>query len=177
MPPIAPVNAPVNANPESPPVAAAEAQTSTPLQVRGIEAIARSRLHSVAADAPLVDVAALLSSAQFSVVVVRDAAGAALGTITATVLVRRIGLGKADFFAASAGEVMTRGFATCGPEDLLSEVLATMHERGIVDVLLVDQCNELLGVVPARDGLRALLAAGNHEEKLLRNDVMGLEYQ
>jgi hypothetical protein len=29
----------------------------------------------------------------------------------------------------------------------------------------------------ARDGLRALLAAGNHEETLLRNYVMGIGYQ
>jgi len=29
-----------------------------------------------------------------------------------------------------------------------------------------------LGVLNARDGLRALLAAGNHDEVLLRNDVM-----
>jgi len=98
---------PVNASPESPPVAAAEAQTSAPLLVSGIEAVARSRLLSVAADAPLVEVAALLSSAQISVVVV---------------------------------------------------------------------C-KLLGVVNARDGLRALLAAGNHEETLLRNYVMGIGYQ
>jgi len=29
------------------------------------------------------------------------------------------------------------------------------------------------GVLNARDGLRALLAAGNHEEALLRDHVMG----
>jgi hypothetical protein len=34
-----------------------------------------------------------------------------------------------------------------------------------------------LGVVNARDGLRALLAAGNHEEALLRNYVMSIAYQ
>jgi CBS domain-containing protein len=168
---------PVNASPESPLVAAAEAQTSAPLLVSGIEAVARSRLFSVASDAPLVEVAALLSSAQISVVVVRDAAGAALGTITETVLVKRLGLGQADFFTTHAGEVMTRGFATCAPADLLSEVLARMHERGIIHMLLVGPGNKLLGVVNARDGLRALLAAGNHEEALLRNYVMGIGYQ
>jgi CBS domain-containing protein len=52
-----------------------------------------------------------------------------------------------------------------------------MHERGLIHVLLVDADNKLLGVVNARDGLRALLAAGNHEEALLRNDVMGIGYQ
>ncbi|MEY4909058.1 MAG: hypothetical protein RL260_2776 [Pseudomonadota bacterium] len=68
--------------PESPPVAAAEARAVAPL---------------------LVEVAALLSSAQISVVVVCDAAGAPLGVITETVLVRRLGLGlgQADFFSAN----------------------------------------------------------------------------
>jgi sulfur relay (sulfurtransferase) DsrF/TusC family protein len=33
-----------------------------------------------------------------------------------------------------------------------------------------------LGVLNARDGLRALLAAGNHDEALLRNHVMGIGY-
>jgi CBS domain-containing protein len=93
------------------------------------------------------------------------------------VLVRRLGLGQADFFSTLAGEVMTRGFATCAPEDLLSEVLATMHEHGLIHMLLVGPGNKLLGVVNARDGLRALLAAGNHEEALLRNYVMGVGYQ
>jgi CBS domain-containing protein len=147
------------------------------LLVSGINAVARSRLFSVAADAPLVEVAAVLSSAQVSVVVVRDAAGAPLGTITETVLVRRLGLGQADFFTTRAVEVMTRAVATCAPQDLLCEVLAKMHERGFNHMLLVDTGNKLLGVVYARDGLRALLAAGNREEALLRNYVMGIGYQ
>jgi CBS domain-containing protein len=165
------------ASPESPPVAAAEARAVAPLRVGDIEAVARSRLLTVTANSLLVEVAALLSSAQISVVVVRDAAGAPLGTITETVLVRRLGLGQAGFFTTGAGEVMTRDFVACAPEDLLSEVLATMHERGLIHVLLVDSGNKLLGVVNARDGLRALLAAGNHEEALLRNYVMGIGYQ
>ena len=169
--------APMDPNPESPPVAAAEARAVAPLLVSGIEAVARSRLLTVAATSLLVEVAALLSSAQISVVVVCDAAGAALGTITETVLIRRLGLGHADFFTTAAGEVMTRGLAACAPEDSLSAVLAAMHERGLIHMLVVDSGNRLLGVLNARDGLRALLAAGNHAEALLRNYVMGIGYQ
>ena len=148
-----------------------------PLQVSAIEAVARSRLLVVGTESLLVEVAALLSSAQISVVVVCDAAGAPLGTITETLLVRRLGLGEASIFTTRAGEVMTPGFAACSPEDSLSEVLALMHERGLIHLLLVDERKTLLGVVNARDGLRALLAAGNHEEALLRNYVMGVGYQ
>ena len=168
---------PVIASPESPPVAAAETRAVAPLRVSGIEAVARSRLLTVTANSLLVEVASLLSSAQISVVVVCDAAGVPLGTITETVLVRRLGLGQADFFTTAAGEVMTRDFVACAPEDLLSDVLAMMHARGLIHVLLVDADNRLLGILNARDGLRALLAAGNHEEALLRNYVMGIGYQ
>jgi CBS domain-containing protein len=163
--------------PESPPVAAAEARAVAPLLVGSLEAVARSRLLTVAANSLLVEVAALLSSAQISVVVVCDAAGAPLGVITETMLIKRLGLGQANFFSTGAGEVMAREFVACAPDDLLSDVLAMMHARGLIHVLLVGADGRLLGIVNARDGLRALLAAGNHEEALLRNYVMGIGYQ
>ena len=163
--------------PETPPVAAAEARAVAPSLVSGVEAVARSRLLTVAPDALLAEVAALLSGAQISVVVVCDAAGAAVGVVTETILVRRLGLGHADFFATRAGDVMTREFTACAPEDLLSEVLAMMHARGLTHVLLLGPHKHPLGVLNARDGLRVLLAAGNHEEELLRNYVMGIGYQ
>ena len=163
--------------PETPPVGAAEARAAAPLLVSGIEAIARARLLTVSTDALLVEVAALLSSAQISVVVVCDAAGAAMGIITETTLVRRLGLGQADFFTTRADAVMTPEFTACTPEDLLSDVLAMMHTRGLIHVLLLDAGRKPIGVLNARDGLRALLAAGNHEEALLRNYVMGIGYQ
>ncbi len=168
---------PADPIPEIPPVAAAEARAVAPLRVSGVEGVARSRLLTVAIDALLVEVAALLSGAQISVVVVCDAAGVAVGVITETTLVRRLGLGQADFFTTRAGEVMTHEFMACATEDLLSEVLATMHTRGLIHVLLLGDDRHPLGVLNARDGLRALLAAGNHEEALLRNYVMGIGYQ
>ncbi|OYU97818.1 MAG: hypothetical protein CFE45_18960 [Burkholderiales bacterium PBB5] len=139
--------------------------------------MAASRLMTVSPGTLLAEVASLLSNPQISVVVVRDDAGAPLGTITETVLVRRLGLGQADFFSTPASQVMTTSFASCAPEDLLSDVLATMHARGLIHVLMLSAAGQLLGVVNARDGLRALLAAGNHEEALLRNYVMGIGYQ
>jgi CBS domain-containing protein len=165
------------AGPESPPVAAAEALAAGPLQISSMVAVARSRLLTVAANSLLVEVAALLSNAQINVVVVCDAAGSPLGTMTETVLVRRLGLGQADFFTTTASEVMSRDFSACAPEDLLADVLAKMHAKGLICVLVVDANNKALGVVNARDGLRALLAAGNYEEALLRNYVMGVGYQ
>ena len=162
---------------ESPTVAAAETRAVAPARVSATEAVARARLLTVQMDALLVEVAALLSNAQISVVVVCDAAGMAIGTITETVLVRHLGLGQADFSTTHAGDVVTREIVACAPEDSLSDVLAMMHTQGLIHVLVVDPTNKPLGVLNARDGLRALLAAGNQEEELLRNYVMGVGYQ
>ena len=168
---------PGDAGSESPPVATAEADAVATLPVSSIEAVTRSRLLTVPADTRLVEVAARLSDAQISVAVVCDEAGAVIGTITETLLVRQLGLGQADFFATRAGDVMMQEFTTCAPEELLSDVLAMMHARGLVHVLLIGPDKRPLGVLNARDGLRALLAAGNYEEALLRNYVMGIGYQ
>lgn len=165
------------ANPESPSVAAAEARTVAPSLVGSIDAVTRTRLSTVGVDALLAEVAALLSGAQISLVVVCDPSGSLVGVITETMLVRQLGYGQAGIFTTRAGDVMTREFTTCSAADSLSEVLAMMHNHGLIHVPVVDVNYKPLGVLNARDGLRALLAAGNHEESLLRNYVMGIGYQ
>jgi len=163
--------------PESPPVAAVEALAVPSVLVASMEAVARSRLLKVGVDTLLAEVAALLSATQISLVVVCDATGSVVGVITETVLVRQLGFGRADVFTTRAGEVMHRDFTACEATDSLSDVLAMMHTRGLIHVLVVEAGNKPVGVLNARDGLRALLAAGNHEEALLRNYVMGVGYQ
>ena len=174
--PVCEADIPDTVGTELPPVAAAEARAAAPAQVRSIDAVARSRLLTVGPDALLAEVAALLSAAQISLVVVCDASGAIAGVITETTLVRQLGSKQAAMFATRAGDVMTREFTVCTRADSLSEVLAMMHDQGIIHVAIVDDANRPLGIVNARDGLRALLAAGNHEEALLRNYVMGIGY-
>jgi len=164
-------------HPETPAAAAAEARAAPSALVSSLDAVARSRLSTVGVDALLAEVAALLSSAQISLVVVCDATGAAVGVITETILVRQLGFGRAGVFTTCAGEVMNADFTVCAPADSLPTVLAMMHERGLIHVPVVDGEGRPQGVLNARDGLRALLAAGNYEEALLRNYVMGLGYQ
>jgi CBS domain-containing protein len=101
----------------------------------------------------------------------------AVGVITEALLVRRLGLGQTEFFTTRASDVMAHEFITCVKDELLSDVLATMHARSFIHVLLLDAEHKPIGVLNARDGLRALLSAGNYEEELLRNYVMGIGYQ
>ncbi len=52
-----------------------------------------------------------------------------------------------------------------------------MHSRGLIHVPILDTDNRPSGVVYARDGLRALLAAGNAEEAQLIDYVTGIGYR
>ena len=164
-------------NPETPPVAAAEARSVAPARISSMHAVVQSRLLTVGVDTLLGEVAALLSGAQISVVVVCDGEGTMVGVITETMLVQQLGLGHVDVFTTRASKAMACEYTVCSPADSLSTVLAMMHNLGLIHVPVVDANHRPLGVVNARDGLRALLAAGNHEEALLRNYVMGLGYQ
>jgi CBS domain-containing protein len=119
----------------------------------------------------------MLSSSQNSLLVVCDAVGSVAGVITETMLVRQLGVGSANVFTTRAGAVMNRDYHTCAPADSLPDVLSRMHQHGHIHVLIVEVDNKPLGVLNAHDGLRALLAAGNHDEALLRNYVMGIGYQ
>lgn len=156
---------------------AIETKAAKPLLVSHMDSVARSRLVTVHVDTPLAEVAALLSSAQISLVVVCDAQGLAAGVITETILVRQLGFGRADIFSTCAGEVMTRDFTACKPTDLLSDLMALMHQHGLMHVPVVGEDRRPVGVVNVKDGLRALLAQGHYEESLLRNYVMGVGYQ
>jgi CBS domain-containing protein len=170
--------APASEGPKPAPLAIpTAARSGTAARVSDIDAVARSRLITVAPDTLLVEVAAGLSSAQLTVVVVCNASGEAMGVITETLLVRQLGLGQADLFNTCAVDVMSTAFQICTPDDDLAELLDTMQAQGLVHVLVLDALRVVQGIVHPRDGLRALLATGHEEEALLRQYVMGVGYQ
>ena len=124
--------------PDIPTVALAECRAGPPATVSSLEAVARSRLVTVGMTTLLAEVAALLAASQISLVVVCDATGSVVGVITESILVRQLGFGNADVFTTQADEVMNRDFTACAPSDSLSDVLAAMHTRGLVHVLIVE---------------------------------------
>lgn len=145
--------------------------------VSSIDAVAHSRLATISVDALLVDVAKLLSDTQVSLVVVCDSEGAMVGVITKTNIVQQIGRCGGSACTTAAADVMTRDVAYCRPTDCLPDVLSTMEKRGLVHVPVVDENSRPLGVVNARDALRALFAEEKYEESLLRDYVMGVGYR
>ena len=165
------------ANLEAAAVAPAEASEHSHLQspsqslVSSLAQATRARLLIVATDTTLVEVAALLSSEQGSVVVVCDLSGLAVGLITDGMLIHQLALAGSNFSTARAADVMQREFPACSPSDSLARVLATMHQQSLVHLPVIDVDHRPVGMMTASDGLRALLAVGNVEKSRLRDSV------
>jgi CBS domain-containing protein len=145
--------------------------------VSSIEAVARSRLVTIRADALLVDTAKLLSDTQISLVVVCNCDGAMVGVITKTDIVQKIGRCVGSACMTVATDVMTRDVTYCRPTEGLPGVLSMMVKRGLVHVPVVDDHFRPLGVVNARDALWELMAEEKYEASLLRDYVMGIGYR
>ena len=145
--------------------------------VSSMAATARSRLVTIRVDALLIDAAKLLSDTQINLVVVCDSDGATAGVITKTNIVQCIAHCLGGACTTAAADVMTREVAFCRPTECLPDVLSMMEKRGFVHIPVVDQSSKPLGVVNARDALRALMAEGAYETSLLRNYVMGIGYR
>ena len=145
--------------------------------VKRIDALARSRLVTVSADALLVDAANLLSDRHISLVVVCDSHGVMAGVITKTNIVQQVGRSCEIIGTALAGDVMTRDVASCRPADSLLDVMAKMEKLGLTHIPVVGDDSKPCGVVNAGDALRALMADDKYEAALLRDYVMGIGYQ
>ena len=145
--------------------------------VSGLDVVSRARLVTISADALLVDAAKLLSDTHVSLVVVCNADGAMVGVITKTDIVQQIGRCAESACTTAAALVMTRDITYCRPTDDLHDVLSMMANLGFVHVPVVDGHFKPLGVVNARDALRALMAEEKYESSLLRDYIMGIGYR
>ena len=145
--------------------------------VNNIDALARSRLVTVSADALLVDVANHLSETHISLVVVCDSHGAMVGIITKTNVIQQIGRSCESIGTTVASEVMTRVVTSCRPTDALLDVMAKMEKLGLTHIPVVGDDFKPSGVVNAGDALRAMVADEKYDAALLRDYVMGIGYQ
>jgi CBS domain-containing protein len=111
------------------------------------------------------------------IVVICDAAGALAGVITKTDVVGQISQYEGASCVTPASLAMTRLVVTCNPSDSLHQVWATMKQRRLKNVPVVDSQRRAIGVLNARDVLDALLEEVENEEALLRDYVMGIGYR
>ncbi len=145
--------------------------------VSTIEAATQARLATAGVNAPLVEVANQLSVTRISLVVICAENGTIAGVITKTDIVKQLGKYVGNVSNMIAADVMTRDVTCCAPDDCLPDVLAMMRQFGFVHLPVVDDAGNPVGVVNARDALRAMLGEEKYEAALLRDYVMGVGYQ
>ena len=146
------------------------------LRVNHLHAVAHSRLATATLQTLLLEVAQKLANTQIGLVVVCDPDGVMAGVISKSDILRKLGHCLGSACQTLARDLMTTDVFSCHPEDCLADVLAAMEQRGLVHVPLLDDQRRPIGVVNARDALRALVQAGEYEETLLREYVMGIGY-
>ena len=105
-----------------------------------------------------------------------DSDGVIAGVISKSDIVRQIGHCLGSACQTLACNLMTTDVTCCHPDDCLADVLAVMEQRSLVHAPLLDDKRRPIGVLNARDALRALVQAGEYEETLLREYVMGIGY-
>jgi CBS domain-containing protein len=142
-----------------------------------IEQITRRRLVTAAIDASLTELARLLSDTPVSLVVVCTRERTMVGIVTRTDVVRKIAQSPAAVGWLRAADAMTRGVVHCRPDDPLHEVLQTMGKHGLVHMPVVNGGAHPVGVVEARDALRALMEHAADQASFLRDYVMGVGYR
>lgn len=149
--------------------------TST-IQVAHTSAVTCSRLATVTLQTPLLEAAQQLSKTHIGLVLVCAPDGSLAGVISKSDVVRQIGHCLGSACQTLASELMTTDVISCQPTDLLSDVLALMQKHGLVHVPVLGPDQRPLGVVNARDALRALVDEGQFEQSQLFNYVMGVGY-
>lgn len=145
--------------------------------VREIVAVARERLVIVRDDALLTEAARFLDGRHINLVIICDKAGAMVGIVTRTDIVRTIALCQGCGCTAPVATVMTKDVTSCRPSDLLQDVWSTMKERNLLHVPIVDENFKPLGVINARDALLVLMEKAEFENSMLRDYVMNIGYR
>ena len=147
------------------------------LTVQQIMPSVQEKLPTVKTDALLIDAAKLLNDPRQNLVVVCDDSGKMAGVITKTDIVSRISDCTGCSCTMAVVHVMTREVAFCHPDDWLREVWLTVKQRGLKNIPVVDRDRVPMGVLNARDMVRALLEDTEQEEALLRDYVVGIGYR
>ncbi|ENZ82492.1 MULTISPECIES: KpsF/GutQ family sugar-phosphate isomerase [Caulobacter] len=110
----------------------------------------KAELPLVAAEAAMPDALLVMSEKRFGAVGVVDDAGRLSGLITDGDLRRHMD----GLLTHTAGEVMTRGPLTIGPQALAAEALKLMNERRVTVLFVVEDARPV-GIVHVHDLLRA----------------------
>jgi CBS domain-containing protein len=118
--------------------------------VRDILAVKGPHVLSIGPDATVLDAALLMNEHKVGSLLVKSA-GRLIGIITERDLLQRVVAQRRDPAATSVAEVMTVEVACCRPETSIDEARGVMKNRRIRHLPVVDDNEQLLGVVSIGD--------------------------
>ncbi|WP_296709329.1 CBS domain-containing protein [Rhodoblastus sp.] len=146
------------------------------LQVKDALTAARIRLLTIGVDRRLTEAASLLADGGRRMVVVCNNAGAMVGVLTRGDIVRQIGDCTGCACMAECAYVMSADVISCRAEQWLRDVWLMMNERGLVDVPIINNEGEPIGLLTARDALELLLSETLYEEKIVIDYITRVGY-
>lgn len=131
---------------------------------------------TISIDGKLIDAAKILDSG-CEVIIVLSPVGVMQGVVTKTDIVRKVSSCEGAMCLSSVALAMTRNIVTCRTKDRLDDVSQLMKEHHLKNIPVIDEDNRLLGVLTAREILRAILGEVEFEEAQMINYVKGIGYR
>ncbi|QXM24121.1 CBS domain-containing protein [Elioraea tepida] len=129
-------------------------------------------IFSARPDDTLEAITRLLSRHNIGAVLIRDATDAVLGILSERDIIRAIATHGAAALLLTASAVMTRDIIYGSPCDTVDKVLATMTERRIRHLPVVEE-GKLIGIVSIGDVVKRRIADVEEEADQLRQFVAG----
>src|SRR5437763_10526807 len=118
--------------------------------VSEILALKGSQVFSVGPDATALDAATLMNDHKIGSLLVMDG-GSVIGIITERDLMRRVLVERRDPTQALVRDVMTSEIVCCQPHTSLDEARSVLKNRRIRHLPVLDDCQQLLGVISIGD--------------------------
>lgn len=120
-------------------------------------------------DASVLDAATLLSDAHVGILPIVDGDNRVIGTLSERDVVHGVGMRGRSFLDQRVGHVMSRHFLTCGRDDDVRDVMATITHARTRHLPVVDDHGVLVGIVSIGDVLKSVLDTRELEVRVLRD--------
>lgn len=131
-----------------------------------------SRVISVSPDATIEQITKVLATERIGAVLVRDLDGVLIGILSERDIVRGLADRGAETLRLPAHALMSRGVATCTPEDSVAHVMEIMTERRFRHVPVIEH-GRLVGMISIGDVVKERLGEQAEEVEGLRAFVAG----
>jgi CBS domain-containing protein len=120
-------------------------------------------------DASVLEAAKLLCDEQVGVVAIVDHANRVIGTLSERDIVRGLGTAGSRYLDLPVHQVMNRHFLTCGRDDDVRDVTATITHARTRHLPVLDDDGLLVGIVSIGDVLKCRLDTTELEVRVLRD--------